>query len=452
MKPLRDRSLAKQGLLIVWKQNCIHRTWVCLLPMLLIACSGSLGKIQLENINDIITQSEIAIERARLANAQDLALDTLQQAENSLASAKAAVAVKDGFGAMHLAYNALTQAQIAEQEAIYESQGHGLNAIIKQKKVKIAALQADLKIADGALEKSRTDNQQLNLQKNQLQADMNQKLQETEQARRSILNNYNKAKTEHVDLQSKLDTIQTQFLQAQERAEERKRQIRQLRHALANAQSLVEKARKAVTETQTRTAVQAQSYPTHIEQLSQSDVQKQQENRLARKKQEAKAYIQQKHRKQQVRTNSTSLTTKQIARGRTVISDWALAWAAKDIQRHLKTYTQDATLDQTVVRSSNERYTQLNRQQMGAALKRMANSRWQETEAKIGADGKSVIGTYRFSRPSQQAISENLPTLHDVWTREVWARQIGTEWKIFRENWRVYEAVPRYDATLRLGG
>ena len=448
MKLVRDRSMGKQILLIIWKQNCVHHTWLCLLPMLLIACSGSLGKIQLENINAIITQSETAIERARLAHAQDLAPDTLQQAENSLASAKVAAGVKDGIGAMDLAYDALTQAQIAEQEAIYESRGHGLNAIIKQKKVKIATLQADLKTADRALEKSRTDNQELNLQKNQLQADMDQKLQEMEQARRKILNDYNKAKTEYADLQSKLDTIQTQLLQAQKGAEAHERQIHQLRHELANAQSLVEKFRKVAAEAQTKAAAQTQSYSTYIEQLSPSNVLKQQEDKLARKKQKAKAYVQQKHRRQQVRTNSTSLTSKQIARGRTVISDWELAWAAKDIQQHLKEYTQDATLDQTVIRASNEKYTQFNRQQMVGALKRMVNSRWQETEAKIGADGKSVIGTYRFSRPSQQVISENRPTLHDVWTREVWARQVGDEWKIFRENWRIYEDVPRYDAIL----
>ncbi len=444
MKVLRDRSMGKQGLLRTRKKNCLHHIWMCLLPMLLIACSGSLGKIQLENVNTVIAQSETAIEQAHLANAQYLASDTLQQAENALASAKEAVSAKDGLGAMHLAYNALTQAQIAEQEAMYKSQGNGLNAIIKRKEAGIVALEANLKTTDETLEKSRTDVRQLDLQKDQLQADMDQKLQAAEQAHREILQDYNKARTECGDLQSKLNTTQTQLLQAQSRGEEHERQAHQLRRELADAQSLVEIARKEAAEARTQAAAQVQRYSKHIEQLDQSNVLKRQEDTLAQKKQEAKAYVQQQRRKQAVRTNSTSLTNGQIASGRAVISDWALAWTAKDIHQHLSKYTQVATLDQTVIRSSNEEQTHLNRLQMVDALKQMANAEWQETDSKFDADGESVIAIYRFSRLSRNAVSGGVPALHDLWTREVWVHQVGAEWKIFRESWRIYEAVPRY--------
>ena len=441
MKSLRDRSMGKQELSITWNKNYIHHIWMCLLPMLLIACSGSIGKIHLEDVNTIIAQSETAIEQAYLANAQHLASDTLQQAEHALASAKEAVGAKDGLGAMHLAYNALTQAQIAEQEAMYKSQGNGLNAIIKHKEAKIVTLEADLGTADKALEESRTDVKQLDMQKEQLQADMDRKLQEAEQTHRKIFQDYNRVKTDHGDLQSKLDTTQTALRQAQSRVEEHEHQIDQLRRALADAQSSVEKARKAEMDTRTQAAAQAQRYSEHIEQLNQSNVL---EDTLARKKREAQAYIQQRRRNQPVRTNSTSLTNEQIASGRAVIRDWALAWAAKDTHQHLSKYTQEATLDQTVIRSSNEAQTYLNRLQMVDALKKMVAAKWQETDSKFEADGESVIATYRFSRLSRNAASEGVPALHDLWTREVWVRQVGTEWKIFRESWRIYEAVPRY--------
>ena len=440
MKSLRDRSMRKQRLPLTWKKNCLHHTWLCLLPMLLIACSGSLGKIQLENVNDAIAQSEIAIEQAHLASAQYLAPDTLQQAEDDLAGAKEAVSAKDGLGAMRLAYNALAQAQIAEQEAMYKSQGNGLNAIIKHKEAKIVALEADLLTADEALEKSRTDVKQLDMQKEQLQADMDQKLQEAEQTHRKIFQDYNRVKTERGDLESKLDTTQTALRQAQSRVEEHEHQINQLRRELADAQSLVEQVRKTAAETRT----QAQRYSKHIEQLDQSNVLTRREDTLARKKQEAKAYVQQQRRKQVVRTNSTSLTNAQIASGRAVIRDWALAWSAKDIDQHLSKYTQEATLYQIVIRSSNEHQTHLNRLQMVDALKKMVDTGWQETDSKFGADGESVIATYRFSRLSRDAVSGGVPALHDLWTREIWARQVGAEWKIFRESWRIYEAVPRY--------
>ena len=444
MKVLRDRSIGQQGLLRTRKKNWLHYTWMCLLPMFLIACSSSLGKIQLEDVNTVIAQSETAIEQARLANAQYLASDTLQQAEDALASAKEAVGARDGLEAMHLAFNALTQAQIAEQEAMYRSQGNGLNAIIKRKEAKIVVLEADLKTADEALEKARTDVQQLDMQKDQLQADMGQKLQESEQAHRKILQDYNKTRTDHGDLQSKLDTTQTQLHQAQGQVEEHERQIQQLRRELAGAQSSVEQARKAKTDARTQVAAQVQHYSKHIEQLDQSNVLERRGDMLARKKREAKAYVQQQRRKQPIRTNRTSLANEQIASGRAAISDWALAWAAKDLYQHLNKYTQEATLYQTVIRSSNEEQTYLNRIQMADALKKMVNAEWQETDSKFDADGESVIAVYRFSRLSRNVVSGGVPALHDLWTREVWARQVGAEWKIFRESWRIYEAVPRY--------
>lgn len=444
MKVVGGRGMGKQGLLITWKKNYIHHTWMCFLPMLVIACSGSLGKIQLKNVNTVIAQSETAIEQAHLANAQYLASDTLQQAEHALASAKEAVGAKDGLGAMHLAYNALTQAQLAEQEAMYKSQRNGLNAIIQRKEAGIVALEAKLKTTGEALEKSQTIVQQLGMQKDRLQADMDQKLQEVEQANREILQDYNKTKTEYGDLQSKLDTTQRQLYHAQGQVEEHERQIHQLRSELADAQSLVEKVRREAAEARTQAAAQAQRYSKHIEQLDQSNVLKRRRDTLARKKQEAKAYVQQQRKKQAVRTNSTSLTHDQISRGRAVISDWALAWTAKDIHRHLSKYAQEATLYQTVIRSSNEEQTHLNRLQMVDVLKKAVDAEWQETDSKFDADGDSVIAVYRFSRLSRESASGGVPALHDLWTREVWVRQIGVEWKIFRESWRIYEAVPRY--------
>ena len=445
MRSLRDKSVGRQGLPRTRGKNCFHHIWICLLPILLTACSCSLGKIQLENVNAVVTQSETAIEKARLANAQDLASDTLQLAENDLASAKEAVGAKDGLRAMHLAYNALTQAQIAEQEAMYRSQGNGFTAIIKRKEAEIVTLQANLRTVDEALEKSQTDVQQLDMQKDQLQADMGEKLQKAEQAHREILHNYNNAKTEAAGLQSKLDSTQTQLLQAQSRVEKHERQIHQLRRELAEAQSLVEKVQKEAAETREKAAAQVQSYSKHIEQLDRSNVLK---DTLAQKKQEAKAYVRQQRKKQPIRTNSTSLTDMQIASGRAAISAWAVAWTTKDIGQHLRAYTQDAMLDQTVIRSSNEKQTDLNRLQMANALKKMVNAEWQETDSRFDADGESVIATYRFSRLSRGAISGEIPELHDLWTREVWVRQVGAKWKIFRESWRIYEAVPRYSTTL----
>ena len=92
--------------------------WLFFLPILIVACGGSLGKIQPENVDDIITKSQAAIQQARLANAETLSPRQLGLAESYLDSAKDAVTAKEGLEAMRLAYDALTQARIAEREAM----------------------------------------------------------------------------------------------------------------------------------------------------------------------------------------------------------------------------------------------------------------------------------------------------------------------------------------------
>ena len=441
MKSLRDRSTGTQVFPRNWAKSFGHNAWILLLPMLIIACGGSLGKIQVENVDAIITESDAALEQARLANAQALAPEVLQEAESAVESAKEAVKAKNGLEAIRLAYNALVQARGAEQEAMYKSQEEGLNAIIKRKEVEIVEFQANLRTADAKLEKARTEIQRLDMQR-QLQAKMDRKVREVERDRQKTLRDYSTAKTELEQLQSRLNTTKAQFLQAQTKVEEHERQTYQLRRELALSQSMVEEARKKATESQAKARTQSQSYSKQIQQLDQSNLLKQREKALTRKKQEARSYVQRQEAREPDRTKRTPLSNEH-AKGKLVLNDWHLAWKAKDTIQHLSEYVQDVTVERIDIRSSSEKRTYLNRTQMVDALKERVNVQWGGGDAKFETDGESVVGTYRFSR-RQNVASGNLPELYDVWTREVWVRQVGNKWKIFREVWRIYEDVPKY--------
>lgn len=444
MKLLRDRSLRRQGLSKKWGKRLAHHTWMLFLPLVLIACGGSLGKIQVEDVDAVITASEAAIEQAHLANAQALAPEALQQAERDLEDAKEAGQTKNGLEAMRLAYDALTQARIAEHEAMYKSQEEGLNAIIKRKEAEVIEHQANLRTTDAELEKNRTQMRQLNMQKSQLQAEMDRKIRVLERDRQKALRDYDTTKTDLEHLQSKLDTTKTQFLQAQNKAGEHERQIYQLRRELALAQSIEQETRKEAEELQAKATAQARSYSKQIEQLDQSNILKQREEMLARKRQEAYTYVQHQKAREPVRTGENTLTDKQISKGKAVINGWYLAWAEKDINQHVSAYVQDVSIEQILIRSSSEKRTYLNRIQMGDALKKFAGSRWVKTDSKAEVDGENVIGIYRLSRLSQHVASGNPPALYDVWKREVWVCQVGDQWKIFREVWQIYEDVPKY--------
>ena len=435
----------KQKLSRNWVKNMTHKIWILLLPVLIVACGGSLGKIQVENINVVMAKSEKAIEKARLANAESLSPSVLQEAENSLEGAKNAVKAKDGLEAMRLGYDALTQAQIAEQEAMYKSQETGLNAIIQRKETEIVELQANLRTADTELERLRAEMQQLGAQKRQLQVEMDRKARETERKRQKALRDYSEVKAELENLQSKLDRTEAQFLDAQRKSQAYERQIRELRLQLALEQSMADEARQTAQNAQAKAKAQAQIYTKQIERIDQSNVLKRSADVLKKKAQEARAYVQRQEAWKPTRTGTTSLTDKQIAKGKEAINDWYLAWASKDINQHFIDYTPDIITEQIAIYKGREKSAYLNRAQMIDAIRKMTNERWElKTTPKLEPDGENIIGTYRLSRLSQNAENGNQPALYDVWTRELWVREVDNQWRIFREVWRIYEDVPRY--------
>jgi len=418
--------------------------WLLFLPIFIVACGGSLGKIQPENVDDIITKSQAAIQQARLANAETLSPRQLGLAESYLESAKDAVTAKEGLEAMRLAYDALTQARIAEREAMYKSQEAGLNAIIQRKEAEVSDMQSNLRAQESKLENVRTELQRLDMQKGQLRAEMDRKVREIERDRQKTRQDYNKTQGELNNLQSKLNSTKTEVLKAQNQANEYERQVYQLRRELALSQSMAEESRKSAKAAQAKAAAQAKTYSKQIERLDQSNVFEQREEFMRRKEEEARAYVQRQQVGNMLRTGRTSLTSQEILKGKSVINAWYLAWASRDIDQHLINYALDLEVEQTVIRAQDERRTSLDRQQVVSALSKRINEQWVKTHSEFEADGESIIGTYRLNRLSQSTGNGNLPALYDIWVREVWTHQVNDRWEIYREGWKTYEGVPKY--------
>ena len=97
------------------RQENLLRSVFCFFFLLFITgCGGSIGKINVEHVNAITARSEIAIDQARLANAESLSKDLFQKAETALDLADKAKESKQGLDAILLAYDAQNYAQSAE--------------------------------------------------------------------------------------------------------------------------------------------------------------------------------------------------------------------------------------------------------------------------------------------------------------------------------------------------
>ena len=423
--------------------------WIFLMPILIIACGGSLGKIQVENVNAVITKSENVVEQARVANAQALAPDVLHQAESALEKAKAAMKTKHGLEAIRLAYNALTQARLAEQQAMDKSQEIELTAMIQRKESEINGLQNQLQETQRTEEAQREQSlariQELELNKSELQAKINQKTEEIKCDRQRILQDYRIVKTELKRLKSLLDTAKAQNakaqnLQLQQKALEYEQQI-SLRQELALAQAKAEEARKEVEKARSNAKAQARGYTKQIEQLE-IDMQ---DKDLEIKALESQAYIERRKKREPRRTGRSDLNEDEVAKAKAVITDWYLAWVTRNLNLHLTNYAQNVEIEQIIIHRGGEDRGYLSRRKMVDILDEMADDDWNKIHSQFEAEGESVIGTYRFSRLSQTRYGSPA-ALYDVWIREIWVGQIREQWKIFRETWEIYEDVPKYAA------
>ncbi len=124
------------------QENLLRSVFCFFFPLFIIGCGGSIGKINVEHINAITARSEIAIDQARLANAESLSKDLFQKAETALDLAGKAKGSKQGLDAIRLAYDAQNYAQSAEKAAIYKSQEASLTAVIQRKETEILRQQS----------------------------------------------------------------------------------------------------------------------------------------------------------------------------------------------------------------------------------------------------------------------------------------------------------------------
>ena len=116
--------------MVIKEQNVINKRrnyrlsrLICALTMVIVsaifmACGKKMGKIDLENVEVVIAQSEIALDQAYLSNAKLHSPQLVKSAEQQIDSAKKAKDEKDGLTALQKAYYALVDAQVATQEAM----------------------------------------------------------------------------------------------------------------------------------------------------------------------------------------------------------------------------------------------------------------------------------------------------------------------------------------------
>ena len=410
-------------------------------------CGGKLGKIEPAAVDTAIADAAAAVAAAREADAPSLTADAFAAAESHLEAAKTALAEKKGDEALRLAYQAMSDAKIARRDALNIAKNAELNAALLQKAADADELRQTLSTKTQELAEVRTEVQELQREEDKRK----QTVSELQEQNRELRDKRAIYSAQVAKLSKTLDDIQTRADRAETELRNYGRDVAELRRKLGVAERMAKEEghqkRAVVAEInslRSQLREQAAIYTEKLAAASRVKTDKQHEDYLKQKAQEASAYVDNQPVLQPPKTGRTSLSTAQIAAGKAALGNWENTWYSKNLDAHLSYYTPGIVTDKVVIHESKEHRNKIDLQQLQSDLREMNTYAWSKVKIDTQVEGESVIGINRLTRLVAPAADENATALYNIWIREVWMHEVGNAWKIHHEIWQIYENVPNF--------
>ena len=426
----------------------IYTVTIVIVSAMFMACGKTIGKIDLENIEVVIAQSEIALDQAYLTNARLYSPQLVESAEQQINSAKKAKDERDGLTALQKAYHALVDAQVATQEAMAVSREKELNNLLDDRSRELKKIKAEIRKTLVELKQTRSKIESISQQKDESIEKLEQTIQEKTDEIRQSKSHIVQVQKNQSELRGRYNEIQAEYDQAKNKIKKYQKEVRQYQKQLDKAKSEVELARRISEQAKNKAIVQGEKYSKQIEYLNQGrNVLKDHDLLLDQKIREARAFVENRQVASPIkRTGATSLNQNQIFSAQRTLELWNQDWWNKRIEAHLGYYSPEIQVEQTIIQTNGEKYSSLNHQQMQDIIRQMANNTWTQQASiekpKIVAEGDNLIANYRLHKPS--GYGQTQPILYDIWEREVWIEEENEQWYIQKEIWRIYKDVPKY--------
>ena len=428
----------------------LSRIWIVamlLVPLALAGCGGKLGKIELSVVDTAIADAEAAIAVARDIDAASLAPDVFRSATSNLEAAKTALSENKGNEALRLAYQATADARLAHRHAINVNKNSKLNATILEKEAGAAELRQKLRTKEKELARAESEMRTVRGEEEQL----NQKVRDLQKKNRELSatrENYGK---QVADLLETLEEMQAQGKQAETEIRNYGKEISALRRRLDVADKIVKEEgyqkRSAIAEAEflrKQIREQAEIYTKKLAEAGQQGIAAKHEEFIKQQAQASRAYEASKPPLSPAKTGRTSLSTAQITAGKVALSNWGTAWQSNNLNVHLAHYDPNIVVDKVVIHESKEDRSKLDRQQLESNLRQMSEHAWRNVKTDTEVESESIISIQQMSRLVTPAADENATALYNIWIREVWMHQVGNDWKIHHEIWKIFENVPDF--------
>ena len=418
-----------------------------LVSLALAGCGGKLGKIEPSVVDTAIADAEAAIAAAQDIDAASLAPDIFRSATSNLEAAKTALTEQKGNDALRLAYQATADARLAHRHAINVNKNSKLNATILEKEAGAEKLRQELSTKGTELARVKSEMQSALGEEEQL----NQKVHDLQKKNRELTVTRETYGKQVADLITTLEEMQIQGKRAETEIRNYGKEISALRRRLDVADKMVKEEgyqkRSAIAEAESlrkQMREQAEIYTKKLAEAGQQGVAEKHAEFIKQQAAASRAYEASKPPLSPAKTGRTSLSTAQIAAGKAALSNWEAAWQSQNLNVHLAYYGHNIVVDKVVIHESKEDRSKIDRQQLESNLRQMSEHTWRHVKTDTEVESDSIISVQQMSRLVTPAADENATALYNIWIREVWMHQVGNDWKIHHEIWKIFENVPDF--------
>ena len=438
--------------IVLQREDNVALRRVLIVSMLLVSlalagCGGKLGNIEPSVVDTAIADAEAAIAAAQDVDAASLAPDAFQAATSNLEAARTALTEQKGNDALRLAYQASADARLAHRHAINVNKNSKLNATILQKEAGAAELRQKLSTQETELARLKSEMQVARGAEDRL----NQKIRDLQQKNRELNMTREDYGKQVAELFETLEDMQTRGKRAETEIRNYGKEISALRRKIDVADRMVKEEgyqkRSAIAEAESlrkQIREQAEIYTQKLAEAGQQGVAAKHTEFIKQQAQASRAYVDSKPPLSPAKTGRTSLSTEQIAAGKVALSHWDAAWRSKNLNAHLAHYEHNIVVDKVVIHESKEDRSKIDRQQLESDLRRMSEHAWRNVKTETEVESASIINVQQMSRLVAPAVDENATALYNIWIREVWMHQVGNDWKIHHEIWKIFENVPDF--------
>ena len=418
-----------------------------LVPFAFAGCSGKFGKIEAPVLDTAIADAEAAITAAKEADAPSLASEAFEAAKSNLEAAKTALEEKRGSDALQLAYQATADAKLARKSAIAITKNSELNAAILEKEANVEALRHKLRDKASALERAESEMQTVRGGESQLK----QKVSDLQKQNRELKITRETYNNQVLELLKTVEEMQTHGQRVETEIQNYGKEISALHRKLELADKIVKEEgyqkRSAIAEAESlrkQMREQAEIYTQKLAEAGKQGIAAEHADFLKQQAQIARAYVDSQPPVSPDKTGRTSLSTAQIAAGKSALSNWENAWESSNLNAHLAYYGPSVVADKVVIHESKEQRSKIDRRQLESELRQMNTHAWTKVKTDTEVESESIIGIQQMSRLVAPAADENATALYNIWIREVWMHQVGNDWKIHHEIWKIFENVPDF--------